>query len=114
MRRLIPLLLMLGSLAACSGSGDHAEAKKLIADNCATCHTVPGVPEAKGTIGPSLAGVAHRALLAGRFPNTPATMARWIQHPQAMLPGTAMPEMGLTPEQTRAIADYLYTLDDEK
>jgi cytochrome c2 len=114
MRRLIPLLA-LGALAACSGNGDrYAEAKRLIGANCVTCHTVPGIPGANGTIGPSLAGVAHRALLAGRFPNTPATMARWIQHPQAMLPGTAMPEMGLTPEQTRAIADYLYTLDDEK
>jgi len=113
MRRLIPLMA-LGLLASC-GKGDHyAEAKALIAANCVACHIVPGVPAATGTVGPSLAGVGRRKVLAGRFPNTPATMARWIEHPQAMLPGTAMPEMGLTAAQARTIATYLYTLDDEK
>jgi cytochrome c len=99
-------------LAACSGGGDkHAEAKALIATNCASCHTVPGVPTAKGRIGPSLAGIASRPLIAGTLPNTPTNLRRWIQHPQAIKPGTAMTEAGLTPQQVNLIADYLDTLD---
>jgi cytochrome c1 len=38
-------------------------------------------------------------------------LRRWIQHPQAIKPGTAMTEAGLTPQQVNLIADYLDTLD---
>lgn len=57
---------------------------------------------------------AHRncepTYLAGRVTNTPADMIRWIQHPQKIEPGTAMPEMGVTDSDARDIAAYLYTL----
>jgi cytochrome c len=33
-----------------------------------------------------------------------------LEHPQRMLPGNAMPEMGLTHREAVEIADYLYTL----
>ena len=39
------------------------------------------------------------------------TMAHWLMHPQAMVPGAAMPEMGLSAAQAKTISDYLYTLD---
>jgi len=35
---------------------------------------------------------------------------RWIQHPQKLEPGTAMPEMNVTDGDARDIAAYLYTL----
>jgi cytochrome c1 len=38
-------------------------------------------------------------------------MTAWISRPQSLLPGDAMPDTGLTPEQAAAVADYLYTLD---
>jgi cytochrome c1 len=110
MRRLIPLFL-LAALAACHGGGNHDAAKALIASNCAACHTVPGVPSAVGKVGPSLAGIAVRQVIAGKFANNKPTLVRWIMHPQQMVPGTAMPEMGLTQAQAMQIADYLYTLD---
>ena len=109
MRRLTVLPLL--ALAACHGAGRYAEAKALIASHCAACHTVPGVPGAAGKVGPSLAGVAGRQIIAGRFTNNRTTMVRWIMHPQQMAPGTAMPEMGLTQDQATQIAGYLYTLD---
>jgi cytochrome c len=110
MRRLIPLV-MLAPLAACAGNGGHDQAKALIATHCATCHTVPGVAGAVGKVGPSLAGVASRQFIAGKFANNRATLVRWIMHPQAMMPGVAMPEMGITQPEAMAIADYLSTLD---
>lgn len=110
MRWLIPLLLLLPSAAE---AGDrHAAAKSLIAAQCAACHTVPGVPGAVGRVGPSLKGIARQQIIAGKLANTPANMVRWLMHPQQVTPGNAMPEMGLTQDQARKIADYLYTLDE--
>ena len=77
---------------------------------CGACHEIPGVQNAKGTVGPPLAGIARRTYLAGRVINTPADMIRWIQHPQKIEPGTAMPEMNVSDADSRDIAAYLYTL----
>lgn len=73
---------------------------------------VPGVREARGRVGPSLAGIARRQVIAGYFPNSRENLVRWISHPQAMLPRNAMPDTGLTPHQANVVADYLYTLDE--
>ena len=40
-----------------------------------------------------------------------ANLERWIEHPQQMLPGNAMPEMGLSQPEVRVIVNYLYTLE---
>lgn len=109
MRRLIALA-PLALLGACHGGG-HEEAKALIASHCAACHTVPGVAAARGAVGPSLANIANRQIIAGKFANNRATLIRWIMHPQAMLPGNAMPDQGITQPQAAAIVDYLQTLD---
>ncbi len=107
------ILLALTLLAACDRHADrHAASRALIAAQCAACHTVPGVAIARGQVGPPLAGIARRTTLAGRLPNTPANMRHFLLHPQAVHPGGAMPDMGLTPAQADAIADYLATLDE--
>jgi cytochrome c len=77
---------------------------------CSTCHTIPGVEGARGQVGPSLEGIAGRAYLAGKLPNTPANMIKWIREPQDVQPGTAMPELGVTEQDGKDIAAYLYTL----
>jgi cytochrome c1 len=38
-------------------------------------------------------------------------MVRWLMHPQQVLPGTQMPDLGLTDDQARKIAAYLHTLN---
>lgn len=98
-------------LAGCSAGGGHAEAKQLIQARCGSCHRVPGVRGAVGNVGPSLAGMGKRQVIAGHFPNDRRNLIRWILHSQEMLPGNAMPDSGLTPEQAGEVADYLYTLD---
>jgi cytochrome c2 len=111
MSRLIVLLSLL-ALAACGPDGSiHAEAKALIAANCAACHVVPGVATAQGRVGPSLVGIAKRQVLAGTLPNTPTNLRRFLAHPQSVQPGGAMPELGLTNRQAQIIGDYLLTLD---
>jgi len=88
-----------------------ARAKSLIAANCNACHRVPGVNGANGRVGPPLAGIASRQIIAGHFANTPDNLTNWIEHPQRMLPADAMPEMGLSHEEAQTIATYLYTLE---
>jgi cytochrome c2 len=38
-------------------------------------------------------------------------LIEWIEHPQKLLPGNAMPEMGLSHEDAATIVDYLYTME---
>ncbi|MCY7371159.1 MAG: c-type cytochrome [Polaromonas sp.] len=78
---------------------------------CTACHTIPGVTSSHPNVGPPLAGLARRALIAGRLPNTPDNLVRWLREPQAVKPLTAMPSMGVTEAHAREIAAYLATLD---
>ena len=77
---------------------------------CGACHDIPGVRGASATVGPPLGGIAIRSYLAGQLSNTPENMRRWIQQPQHVERGTAMPDMGVTEEHARDITAYLYTL----
>jgi len=77
---------------------------------CGTCHTIPGIPGARATVGPELAGISGRPYIAGVLTNTPTNLIRWIHHPQQVDPLTAMPDVGLTEPAARDIASYLYTL----
>lgn len=97
--------------ATISGGGDarlgRIEIRKY---GCNTCHEISGVPGARGLVGPSLDGIAQRYYIAGELPNTPENLMQWIQHPRQVEPHTAMPEMGVTEQDSRDIAAYLYTL----
>ena len=77
---------------------------------CGACHDIPGIRSARGTVGAPLGRIAVRTYLAGRLSNTPANMMQWIQHPQHIERGTAMPEMGVTADDARDITAFLYTL----
>ena len=77
---------------------------------CGSCHTIPGVPGARATVGPPLSGMAARVYLAGRLLNTPENLMHWVQHPEQVDDKTAMPNTGVTEAEARDIAAYLYTL----
>jgi cytochrome c len=77
---------------------------------CGTCHEIAGVPTARGKVGPPLTGIANRRVIAGYLANEPDNMTHWIQHPQQVAPGNDMPEMGVTEDDARDIAAYLYSL----
>jgi cytochrome c2 len=77
---------------------------------CGACHTIPGIEGARGTVGPTLAGISGRSYIAGVLVNSPANLVRWIRHPQQVDSLTAMPEMGVSEADARDIASYLYTI----
>jgi cytochrome c2 len=77
---------------------------------CDTCHVIPGVLTATATVGPPLTQIARRAYLAGRIDNTPENLILWIRHPHSVDDKTLMPEMGVSMQDGRDIAAYLYTL----
>ena len=77
---------------------------------CGSCHQIPGVQAANGLVGPPLGGVAARVYLAGHLLNTPDNMILWLRKPQAVFPGNAMPDLGLSDKEARDVAAYLYTL----
>jgi cytochrome c1 len=78
---------------------------------CGSCHTIPGVNRADGLVGPPLTRFGARSYVAGQLPNNADNLRRWISDPQAVEPGTAMPNLGVTAIDAQDIAAYLYTLD---
>lgn len=77
---------------------------------CAMCHAISGTA-ASATQAPDLTHLAsRRTIAAGTLPNTPATLAAWIEDPQRIKPGVNMPPNGLPPADLQALVAYLGTL----
>jgi cytochrome c2 len=91
----------------------NPERGRLLADQygCGTCHRIPQVPGARGQVGPPLEQMGRRGYIAGILPNTEEAMITWLRSPQAVAPGTAMPDVGLTESQARDIAAFLRQLN---
>jgi cytochrome c2 len=90
--------------------GDSGRGEQLVGSfGCGSCHTIAGIKGADGEIGPPLDDFADRRLIAGRIPNTLPNLLRWLENPQAVEPGTVMPDMGIEAPQARDLAAYLYS-----
>jgi len=108
-------------LAGCGGTKEFAvdvpggDAERghaaLVAYQCGACHVIAGVAGARGQVGPPLKEFRHRVYIAGRLPNEPTTLIRFIQNPPAMIEDTAMPEVGVSEAQATDMAAYLYRLE---
>jgi cytochrome c2 len=123
---LLPVCLLSAALlTACSGpnsrevhaayamtSGGDARAGRehIRKYGCNACHTISGVPGARGLVGPPLNGIREREYIAGELPNTAENLMKWIQHPHQVEPHTVMPDMNVSEQDSRDIAAYLYTL----
>lgn len=92
--------------------GGRAQAGRRWAENygCGGCHVIPGVPGARGRVGPPLDNVTARLYIGGVTENKPDNLIAWIQDPQLIDSATAMPRVGVTQREARDIAAYLYTL----
>lgn len=77
---------------------------------CGACHEIPGVVGVSGRVGPSLAGFGTRAYIGGVAANRPDHLVRWLMDPRVLSPRSAMPALGLGPDEARDVAAYLYTL----
>lgn len=119
----VPLIaaLLCVQLAACGSTMEHkpevpggdAERGRIVLASyeCGACHVIPGIANAEGRTGPSLEGYARFPYLAGKFPQQPELLVRWIGDAPSMSPQTAMPAMPLNEQQARDAAAYLYELD---
>ncbi len=93
------------------GEPDRARGKTALHQYaCASCHTIPGVTGPDARVGPPLAGIASREMLAGVLPNSPENLVRWLRAPHAYSPLGAMPDLGVSERDARDIAAYLATL----
>jgi cytochrome c1 len=77
-------------------------------NGCGGCHQIPGVPGADGDVGPPLANIATRAYLGGAIANSPEHLADWIRDARSIAPHTAMPTIGVSEQEARDMAAYLY------
>lgn len=92
-------------------TGDPERGRDTIeAAGCGACHTIPGVPGADATVGPPLDRWSQRVFIAGNLTNSPENLARWIADPDAVEPGTAMPDLGLSRDEIEDVVAYLFTL----
>lgn len=119
--RRVLLVVCAMSLAACASEtepppqvegGDARRGRVVLTRyECGVCHVIPGVPAATGRVGPALDAYAHRPYIAGKFPNQPETLVRWIVDAPSMAPQTAMPAIAMSPQEARDAAAYLYEAD---
>lgn len=77
---------------------------------CNACHNIPGVTGSEVNVGPPLAGIAGRGLIAGAVPNTPEQMVRWLRDPRSIDPETTMPALQVNAQDARDMAAFLATL----
>jgi cytochrome c len=78
--------------------------------DCGVCHEIPGVDGAHGLTAAPLTRFARRSFVGGVVPNTPDDLTRWLLNPRALDPLTAMPSVGMSEQDARDIAAYLYEL----
>jgi cytochrome c2 len=91
--------------------GNVAAGKTLVARyGCGACHAIGRVTGLNGKVGPALDGIAGRAEIAGHLANQPTNMVQWLRFPQKLSPGSGMPDEGITSQEARDMAAYLYTL----
>src|ERR1022692_918133 len=72
---------------------------------CQSCH-IADYKKDKGYVGPALAGVGDRL--------TPVWMYRWLKNPDALVPGTPMPNFSLSDDEARDLTAFLTTLKEHK
>jgi len=75
---------------------------------CAGCHTISGIPGADGQAGAPLTDLSKRVYIAGVLENRPDNLVAWIVSPQRFSPQTAMPQSGISEQDARDLAAYLY------
>jgi cytochrome c oxidase subunit 2 len=82
-----------------------------LAKGCVGCHTIHGVENAKGTVGPDLTHFGARSTVAANIlDNQPAELAEWLRDPPSVKPGSIMPDLGLSETEITAISAYLASL----
>jgi cytochrome c len=114
-RAFLIALLAIGAGAsgpsAAEPAGDAERGRRLMAQyQCGRCHAIPGVAGAGGRLAVPLDAFGLRSYIAGRIPNGRAALERWIVDPPSLVPGTLMPNLGVSAAEAHDIAAYLGAL----
>ena len=105
-----PVLLWQGPAtlhSALSPSNSDRAPALMIRYGCTGCHVIPGVPGARGQVGPPLEGFGSRLYIGGAIANSSGNLVNWLIDPRRIDPRSAMPVTGLSEEEARIIAVYL-------
>lgn len=103
------VLQMRAPAVAAAGQAARGE-QALLSGGCVSCHTIDGT-RAQGKIGPNLTHFASRQSIAGLTrQNNPEALASWLKNPQAVKPGSRMPDLGLSQETIQDLVAYLESL----
>jgi cytochrome c len=98
--------------ARLTGGDPEVGRKRLGHYSCISCHTIPGVPRGDGKSGPSLAHWSARAtFLNNSYPNTPENLEKWLEKPSHRKPGTNMPDMNISSQDSRDMTAYLFSIN---
>lgn len=81
----------------------HLEKPEMFKTICAACHTVGGEG---GKVGPALDTIGKKMKAED--------LKKWIDDPQKIKPGTAMPKIPMTPEQLEEMVKYLMSLSEDQ
>ena len=97
--------------ASAPSGGAAARGERAFRDGaCGNCHAIAG-RGFDGHAGPDLTHLAARSTLgAGVAENTPANLLAWLRDPQAIKPGSHMPDFKLSDANVDDLAAYLGAL----
>lgn len=112
-----PLLALIAGISLCAGCArdagppppGNAERGRQAMEyyGCGACHVIPGIPGARGGVGPPLHDYARRPYVAGSLPNSPELLARFLADPTVFRPGSAMPDLGVDAATAADMAAWL-------
>jgi mono/diheme cytochrome c family protein len=74
---------------------------------CDNCHRIDDLVGPDAHVGPPLTQWSRRKYIAGVLPNTKENLVSWIVRPQAISPGTMMPDLNVPEAHAREMAAYL-------
>ena len=81
-----------------------------LTSSCVLCHSIQGTI-AGGRVGPNLTHVGSRQRIAAEtIPNTRGHLGGWITDPQSIKPGVIMPQNTYSPEDLKALIEYIQSL----
>jgi cytochrome c oxidase subunit 2 len=97
-------------------SGDGARGAELFTERqCIGCHAIDGYEGAEARVGPNLTFFAQREKFAGYMLDNDINegaenVSAWLKDPQAVKPGSQMPNLGLSDGDIADLVEYLRTL----
>jgi cytochrome c2 len=96
--------------AAATTGGDPSRGQAMfIQYGCGSCHHLTYVRKATGRGRPTARRHCRAGRNRGKLSNTPDNLQRWIRDPQAVTPGTDMPDLHVDGRDARDITAFLYT-----